>query len=156
MEYAFRRASDVLAKAIGGTLRDARDAALLGLSEVIQFDLVPGDEEADWIADALNALLPAIPGGAIFDAALERLNPQPTVPVSKPADAPPADTSAENLPTADATSATAAFAALDRRLPSPPGGKDEFGEKLCHPGIEIPGNHGRTSGREAASGLGLL
>jgi hypothetical protein len=120
LEFAYRKASDVLSNAIGGTLRDVRDAALVGLSEAIQFDLVPDDPQEDWFADALDALLPAVPGAAVLDAALERLDAQPAIPVSKPNETPPADmpsdipadASTEHLPAADTSPATAALAAL--------------------------------------------
>ena len=112
LEYAFRKASDVLTQAIGGTLRDVRDAALVGLSEAIRFDVLSERDEEDWVAEALDAILPIVPGGAVFDAALERFQSQPAVPVSKPDDAPPANASAENLLPINGSMGSAALASL--------------------------------------------
>jgi hypothetical protein len=120
LEYAFRRASDVLAQAIGRTLRDVQDAALVGLSEAIRFDVLSEGDEEDWVAEALDAILPVVPGGEIFDAALDRFQSQPSVPVSKPDDSRPANTSAENFQPINGSMGSAALASLIVMRPGAP------------------------------------
>jgi hypothetical protein len=112
LEYAFRRASDVLGEAIGGTLRQASDAAMVALSEVLPFDLLRDDEGGDWFAEAVESVLPALPGGAVVDAVLERLDMPSSAPVSKPSNTPPEETSAESSSNAQLSPAAGALAAL--------------------------------------------
>jgi hypothetical protein len=112
LEYAFRRAGAVLSRAIGGTLRDVRDAAILGLNEAVRFDLLGSAEESDWFADALNVVLPAMPGGAVLDAALERLGTPATVPVMVPKTQSGDSTSTRSAPAEEVSAVSAGLAAL--------------------------------------------
>jgi hypothetical protein len=112
LEYAFRRAGTVLSRAIGGTLRQVRDAALVGLSEAVRFDVLGGNVGPDWFADALHVVLPAMPGGAALDAALERLDVEPVVPVSAPTKENSGESSAEAAAAEDISATSAGLVAL--------------------------------------------